>query len=116
MAKRLTAKVEEYQKDGQTKGKYVEIGVLMDGQNGEYLLLDPSISLAGVLAKQNALAATKGQPPRSSVMVSVFDNSQQQQGWGQPQQPNNGQPYQQSQQHQQQQYQQQQNPQNDPPF
>lgn len=99
MTKRLTAKVEEYQKDGQTKGKYIEIGVLMDGQNGEYLLLDPSISLAGVLAKQNALAATKCQPQRSSVMVSVFENSQQQQGWGQPQQPamQQSQPAQQSQ-------------------
>lgn len=104
MTKRLAAKVGEYQKDGQTKGEYVKLGVVLSNDNGEYLLLDPSVSLAGVLAKQNALASAKGQQLRDNVMVSVFTDQPQQsapqQGGGyqqqrqQPpqQQPAQGQP------------------------
>ena len=96
MTKRLAVKVDEYQKDGQTKGKYTEIGVLMPSNDGgEYLLLDPTVNLAGVLMKQNALAAKHGKQIRDSIMVSVFDGqqqSQQQQPGGfqqhQPQQSN----------------------------
>lgn len=100
MAKRLVAKTGEYQKDGQVKGEYTKIGVVLSNQNGEYMLLDPSVSLAGVLVKQNALAASKGEQIRDNVMISIFEDDnqgqqqqQQQGGWGQPQQPNNGQPY-----------------------
>jgi hypothetical protein len=99
MAKRITAKVGEYQKDGQTKGEYVKLGVIMENQNGEYMLLDPSVSLAGVLAKQNVLAANSGGQQRDMVMVSIFDDNQQQgqqqgqgfqqQGQYQPQQQGN---------------------------
>lgn len=97
MAKRLVAKTGEYQKDGQTKGEYTKIGVVLSNQNGEYMLLDPAVSLAGVLAKQNAMAISKGEQVRDNVMVSIFDDEnqgqqqqpqqQQQGGWGQPQQP-----------------------------
>ena len=91
MAKRLVAKVGEYQKDGQTKGEYQKIGVLMQSNDGgEYILLDPSINLAGVLLKQNALAATKGGQARDSVMISVFDDSAQQQSQGYQQQQSQG--------------------------
>lgn len=79
MAKRLVAKTGEYQKDGQTKGEYVKIGVVLSNQNGEYMLLDPAVSLAGVLAKQNALAMSKGEQVRDNVMISVFDDDNQQQ-------------------------------------
>ena len=95
--KRLTARVENYQdQQGQTKGKYVDIGALGMSQAGkEYILLDPSVNLAGVLFKQNLMAHGEGKPPNKNVMVSVFDNSQQQ--WQQPQQQNNQQPVQQQQ-------------------
>lgn len=86
MAKRLVAKVDEYEKDGQTKGKYVEVGVILSNDNGEYALLDPTVNLAGVLQKQNMLGRKKQQQPRDMVAVSIFDNNNQQQGWGQPQQ------------------------------
>ena len=78
--KRLVAKVGEYQKNGETKGDYVRVGVLMpSNDDGEYLLLDPSVNLAGVLAKQNIYAVNNGKQARDSVMVSVFsDNNQQQ--------------------------------------
>lgn len=124
MAKRLVAKVGEYQKDGQAKGEYQRLGVLMQGNDGgEYMLLDPSINLAGVLIKQNALAASKGGQQRDTVMVSVFDDAnqnQQQGGFNQQQQPQQGFNQQQGQQQQggfapQQGFNQKSNP-NDPPF
>lgn len=83
MAKRLVAKVGEYQKDGQTKGEYVKIGVILENQNGEYMLIDPSVSLSGVLVKQNAMAANSGQPMRDNVMASIFTDQNQQGGYQQ---------------------------------
>lgn len=104
MAKRLVAKTGEYiNQQQETKGEYTRIGVALSNQNGEYMLLDPSVSLAGVLVKQNALAAKKGEQMRDNVMISIFEDEnqgqhnnggqqqqqqqQQQGGWGQPQQP-----------------------------
>lgn len=78
MVKRLTAKVGEYEKDGETKGRYVDIGVILSNDNGEYALLDPTVNLAGVLTQQNILGHAKGNKPRDRVMVSVFDNSRPQ--------------------------------------
>lgn len=77
--KRLAIKVGEYQKDGQTKGEYVKVGVLMSNDNGEYILLDPSVNLAGCLLKQrimNSGKQTKGKG--DMVMCSVFEQQQQQ--------------------------------------
>ena len=74
MAKRIVAKTGEYQKEGQTKGEYTKLGVMLNNQNGEYMLLDPSISLAGVLIKQNALAAKTNGQQRDMVMISIFED------------------------------------------
>lgn len=82
MAKRLVAKTGEYQKDGQTKGRYTDLGVILSNNNGDYMLLDPTINLAGVLAKQNAMARQSGGQERDSVMVSIFDNGRGNQGNG----------------------------------
>lgn len=96
MTKRLAAKTGTYtNQQGEQKGEYTQIGVLMSGDNGEYMLLDPTVNLAGVLAKQNAMAFNDGKPMRTSVMVSVFANENQQQqqqqqhqgGYQQPHQP-----------------------------
>ena len=79
MAKRIVAKTGEYQKDGQTKGEYTKLGVMLSNDNGEYMLLDPSVSLAGVLIKQNSLAAKSGGQQRDMLMVSIFEDDNQQQ-------------------------------------
>jgi len=88
MSKRVVAKTGDYQnQQGETKGEYTKLGVVLSNDNGEYMLLDPSISLAGVLAKQNAYAMKQNKPIRDSVMVSFFsDDNQQQQHNQQPQQ------------------------------
>ena len=81
MAKRIVIKVGEYQKDGATKGEYLKAGVILDNDNGEYILLDPSVNLAGALIKQNVMAAKQGKEARDMLMVSIFtdDNQGQQQ-------------------------------------
>ena len=79
MTKRLSAVVGEYTKDGQQKAEWANIGVIGTGKNGkEYVLLDPTVNLAGVLLKQNVLAQKRNEAPSDMVMTSVFDDSQQQ--------------------------------------
>ena len=78
MTKRLTAKVGEYQKDGQTKGRYVDLGVILSNSNGEYVLLDPTVNLAGVMLQQRILAQATGKKAGDRVMCSVFNNDRQQ--------------------------------------
>ncbi|WP_321337743.1 hypothetical protein [Breoghania sp.] len=82
MVKRLVAKVREYERDGQTKGEYVRIGVILSNDNGEYALIDPTVNLAGVLFKQNRLAHAKGNQPRDAVMASIWAENNQQTGGG----------------------------------
>ena len=86
MAKRIVAKTGTYQKDGQDKGEYAKLGVMLTNDNGDYMLLDPCVNLAGVLIKQNALAAKTGGQQRDMVMVSIFDDDNQQQNNNQGQQ------------------------------
>lgn len=116
MSKRIVARVGSYtDKQGQSKGEYQNLGVILTNDNGEYGLLDPCINLAGVLLKQNILAAKDNKPQRDKVAFSIFsdtpkgDNTlnhgqpynqappQMQQP---PQQMGNPQPYQQPQQQQ----------------
>ena len=102
----LKCKVGTYQKDGQEKGKYVDVGALMQGQDGGmFVLMSTTFNPAGDPNPEN----------KESILVSVFmdDNQngnnqngnnqggynqnqspQQQQGYQQPQtqyQDNNGQ-------------------------
>ncbi len=74
MVKRLSAKVGEYQKDGQTKGRYVEIGVILSGDTGEYVLMDPTVNLAGVLSLQNMMNHKKGNKVGDRIMVGVYSD------------------------------------------
>jgi len=75
MSKSIKAKVGTYQKDGATKNRYQDIGAILSNQNGEYILLNPSVSLAGILAQQNAMSGES----RGNVMCSIFDNDRQNQ-------------------------------------
>lgn len=80
MSKRIVAKVGSYTKDGQTKGKYTEVGVILSNQNGEFMLLDPGVNVAGLLMQQNILAVQENKAPSERVMCSIFDNNNQNQG------------------------------------
>ena len=92
MATRLVIKTGEYtNKAGETKGEYTRLGVLMDGDGGQYAIIDPTINLAGCLMKQNMLNHKSGKQIRDAVMVSVFKDEARQDG--SPQAPSHaGQP------------------------
>jgi len=101
MTKRLSAVVGEYiNKENQPKAEWVNIGIIGIGKNNkEYVLLDPTINLAGILLKQNVLAQKRNEAPSDMIMASIFEEQQnqgQQQGQQQGQgnfQPNNNQGY-----------------------
>jgi hypothetical protein len=66
MAKKydLVVKVGEYtDRDGQTKGRFKNVGVMMDGDKGPYILLDRTFNPAGV----------GGNDGRESIIVSLYE-------------------------------------------
>ena len=82
MVKKLVAKVGEYEKDGQTKGRYVQIGVILSNDKGENAIMDPSVNLAGALTMQNMTNHKAGRKTGDKLMVSIFsdDSGHNQQG------------------------------------
>jgi hypothetical protein len=69
MAKKfdLVVKVGEYtDNQGQTKGRFKNVGVMMEGDNGPYLLLDRTFNPAGV----------GGNEGRESIIVSLYEPRQ----------------------------------------
>ena len=75
MKKIISARVGEYEKDGKKVGKYVEIGVLIQKDGKEFILLDPAVNLAGVLAKQNFHEFYSNGQMRENVLCGIYDNS-----------------------------------------
>jgi len=99
MNKRIVARVGSYvsKQTGEEKKEYQNIGVILTNDNGEYGLLDPCINLAGVLLKQNILAAKEGKPQRDKVAFSIFSDDPKPQQTQQQPQMGTPQPYQQQQ-------------------
>ena len=83
MTKRLSAVVGEYndKQTNQQKAEWQNVGVIGVGKNNkEYMLLDPTVNLAGVLLKQNILAVKRGEQPSDMVMTSIFEENNAAQG------------------------------------
>jgi len=82
----LVVKVGSYEKNGETKNKYQNIGAVIQGDNGPYIIMDRTFNPAGVPNPEN----------RENFIVSLFeprDNNQQNQqpqGQQQNQQPQGG--------------------------
>ncbi len=75
MSKRIVARVGSYtNSNNEQKGEYQNIGVILSNDKGEYGLLDPAINLAGILIKQNILAAKENKPQREKVAFSLFED------------------------------------------
>ena len=64
----LAVKTGEYQKDGQTKGRYENVGSVMQGENGPYLILKRTFNPAGIANPDN----------RDSVIISCFEPNERQ--------------------------------------
>ncbi len=64
----LAVKTGAYEKNGETKGRYMNVGVVMENDNGMFMLLDPAFNPAGV--------------PREGdrVMVSMFEPRRRDEG------------------------------------
>ncbi len=77
MAKKydLVVKVGEYTDgQGQTKGRFKNVGVMMEGDKGPYILLDRTFNPAGV----------GGNDGRESIIVSLYEPKQDNQDRGLP--------------------------------
>ncbi len=63
----LVVKVGEYtDSQGQTKGRFKNVGVMMDGDKGPYILLDRTFNPAGV----------GGNDGRESIIISLYEPKQ----------------------------------------
>lgn len=71
MSKRIVVKTGKYTNaQGEEKGEYVKVGVILSNDNGEFILLDPSINMAGLLLKQQINGIAKA--GSDSVIASIF--------------------------------------------
>lgn len=50
----IAAKAGTYQKDGATKNRYVNIGAMMEGDNGPFLFLKAHVNLAAFTRKEGS--------------------------------------------------------------
>jgi len=74
----LVVKTGEYTDgQGQPKGRFKNIGVMMEGQNGPYILLDRTFNPAGV----------GGNDGRENIIVSLYEPRQDNQQQPSPAQP-----------------------------
>ena len=64
----VVVKTGEYQQNGETKSRYENIGSMMQGDNGPFLILKRTFNPAGVPNPDN----------KDSVIVSLFEPKQQQ--------------------------------------
>ncbi len=81
--KTIVAKTGSYEKNGETKSEWTRIGVVLSNENGEYVLLDPKVNLAGIHTAQMLLAKKTGGKVGEKVMATVFTDSNSQGGQSQ---------------------------------
>lgn len=89
MARKLVAKVGEYtNRDGEAKGEWVSVGVILEKDNGEFAILKPEISIAGLMLKQRLYNQEQGKKSGKGLMCSIFDEDRGGGGGRQQQSPN----------------------------
>lgn len=93
--KKLVATVGQYTDgQGQQRKRYQVIGHLHDGQYGQYITLDPGVSLAGLIAKQKIAGLGRRDDDRVYVNLYDVDASHGQPRPGQQTQPGQQPPHQ----------------------
>jgi len=81
MSKDLTVKVGTYtdKGTGNEKGEYVRIGTILENDNGEYMLLDIGVDLAGLYIKQSKMNRDAGKQTKgTSLIVGVYERESRQ--------------------------------------
>ena len=74
----LVVKTGEYQNNnGETKGRFQNVGAVMQGKDGPYIIMERTFNPAGLPNPDN----------RSSVIISLYEPKEQQQGQQQSQAP-----------------------------
>lgn len=68
ITKRLVVKNGSYQKDGEEKSRWLQIGAVHEYEGREYITLDRHVNLAGLPTKDG----------ETRVFVSIFDADEQQ--------------------------------------
>ena len=58
----LAVKTGEYERDGQIKGRYLNVGVVLQGDDGMFILMDPAFNPAGVPRKGNRVLISMFEP------------------------------------------------------
>lgn len=80
----MAVKVGTYQKDGETKNRYQNIGAVLQGDNGPYMIMDRHFNPAGIPNPED----------RENLIISLFQPRQngggQDGGQQQSQQPQGG--------------------------
>lgn len=76
----VTVKTGEYQSNGETKSRYENIGTMMQGDNGPFLIMKRTFNPAGVPNPEN----------KDSVICSLFEPRTDNQNQGQSQGQTNG--------------------------
>lgn len=65
----LVVKVGSYTKDGETKGRYKNVGLMMENDEGkQFLMIDPTFNFAGL----------QRQDGKDMVIVSMFEPKEKQ--------------------------------------
>ena len=67
MSKKLAVANGNYQKDGQEKTRWVNVGVILEKNGKEFMLIDPTINFAAFPREEG----------KDMVMVGIFDDANQ---------------------------------------
>lgn len=66
----LKVKSGEYEKNGEIKNSYRKVGVMIEGSNGPYILLDKTFNPAGI------------QDGKENLLISIFEQKGKAQDFG----------------------------------
>jgi hypothetical protein len=61
----LAVKTGEYEQDGETKGRYKNVGVVLEGKDGMFVMLDKTFNPAGV--------PDLNDDKRDTILISMFE-------------------------------------------
>lgn len=76
VVKELKVKTGEYtNRDGESKGRYLQIGVIMDGGDRQFMLLEKTFNPAGVEGKDGKIVVSMFDPQPKEKRQGYIDDS-----------------------------------------